>query len=61
MVERVRIQYNSIGKVSIRKTLKVMEFSILGGGGLPDFHNFFLKKKMFFSMKIIFSIEVGWG
>ena len=30
-----------------KKTLKVMEFSILGGegGGLPDFHNFFWREK----------------
>ena len=28
-----------------------MEFSILGGGGLPDFQNFFEKKKYFFIKK----------
>ena len=39
-----------LGRVSIKKTLKVMEFSILGGG-LPDFHNFFPEKKCFFHKK----------
>ena len=35
-----------------KKTLKVMEFSILVGGGLPNFHNFFRETKMFISKKI---------
>ena len=39
-----------LGKVSIKKTLKVMEFSILGGGGVyPISITFFGEKKMFFS------------
>ena len=42
---------NNLGKVSIKKKLKVMEFSILGGGGLADFHNFFGEKKCFFHKK----------
>ena len=39
--KRVREGFNK------KKNLKVMEFSILGGG-LTDFHNFFLKKICFF-------------
>ena len=37
-----------LGKVSIKKTLKVLAFSILGRG-LPDFHNFFRNFFFFFS------------
>ena len=34
-----------------KKTLKVIEFSILGGEGLPVFQNFFREKKCFFHKK----------
>ena len=37
-----------LGKVSIKKTLKVMEFSILGGGVYPISITFFRKKNVFF-------------
>ena len=38
-----------LGKVSIKKNIKSYGIFHTGGGGLHNFHNFFRKKRMFFS------------
>ena len=38
-----------LGKVSIKKDIKSYGIFHTGWGGLPNFHNFFRRKKMFFS------------
>ena len=41
-----------LGKVSLKKNILFMEFSIRGRGGLPLFHNFFFEKKHCFQRNI---------
>ena len=46
IAEKIEIQEDLMEGFN-KKALKVMEFSILGGGrGLPDLHNFFQKKNV---------------